>query len=50
MTTLLVETTHRLTAGLREELRRREGEKLRRQLLRNLAWSADKSGSRGPAD
>jgi hypothetical protein len=41
MTALLTETTRYLTSQLGEELRRREGEKLKRQLLRNLVRSAD---------
>jgi hypothetical protein len=41
MTALLTETAHDLTARLDEELRQREGERLRRQVLRNLVKSAD---------
>ncbi len=38
---LLTETAHDLTARLDAELSRREGERLRRQMLRNLVCSAD---------
>jgi hypothetical protein len=41
MTALLTETTRDLTSRLGEELKRRRGEKLKRQVLRNLVWSAD---------
>jgi hypothetical protein len=41
MTALLTETTRDLTTRLGEELRLREGEKLRRRVLRNLVRSAD---------
>src|SRR5437867_1478158 len=41
MTALLTETTRDLTTRLGEELRRREGERLKRQVLRNLVRSAD---------
>jgi hypothetical protein len=41
MTALLTDTTRDMTSRLGEELRRRQGEKLRRQVLRNLVWTAD---------
>jgi hypothetical protein len=41
MTALLTETTRDLTSRLGEELKRKRGEKLMRQVLRNLVWSAD---------
>jgi hypothetical protein len=41
MTALLIETTHDLTARLDVELRQQQGERLRRQVVRSLAWSAD---------
>jgi hypothetical protein len=41
MTALLNETTRDLTTRLGEELRRREGERLRRPVLRHLVRSAD---------
>jgi hypothetical protein len=41
MTTLLKDMTHGLTTRLGEELRRQEGERLSRRLLRTLAVNAD---------
>jgi hypothetical protein len=41
MTALLTDTTRYLTSHLGEELRRREGEKLKRKLLRDLVRIAD---------
>lgn len=41
MTALLTETARELTARLGEELSRPKGEKLKRQVLRNLVRSAD---------
>src|SRR5712692_2405382 len=41
MTALLTETTRDLTSRLGEELKRKRGEKLMRQVLRNLVRSAD---------
>src|SRR6185437_5132710 len=41
MTALLTETARDLTTRLDEELRRQQGARMRRQVLRNLAGSAD---------
>ncbi len=41
MTSLLTKVTRELTTGLDEELRRRKGERLKRQLLRTIVWNAD---------
>lgn len=41
MTALLIETARNLTERQAEELRRRKGEKLRRQVLRELVWTED---------
>ena len=41
MTALLTEPARDLTARLGEELKRQEGEKLTRQVLRRLVWQAD---------
>lgn len=41
MTTLLTDTTRDMATRLDEELRRRKGERLKRQVLRNLVWTAD---------
>jgi hypothetical protein len=41
MAVLLTETTRDLTRRLDEELKRQKGERPRRQVLRQLAWSAD---------
>jgi hypothetical protein len=41
MTALLTETAHDLRTRLSEELTRREGERLKRQILRGLVGSAD---------
>jgi hypothetical protein len=41
MAALLTETTRDLAARLGEELRRRQGQKLKRQVLRHLVGGAD---------
>jgi len=41
MTALLIETTRDLTTRLGEELKRRKGERLQRQVLRSLVLGAD---------
>jgi hypothetical protein len=41
MTALLTDTTRDLATWLSEELKQRKGERLKRQVLRNLVWSAD---------
>src|ERR1051326_789826 len=41
MTTLLLEPTHDWITRLNDELKRWKGERLQRQVLREIVWSAD---------